>query len=86
MGADRALASAGREARTPSRNGLAGGRERDFVYGFDGLPVAAIAQEVSALLDRARLFLCLVARGRLCEYQIAVYGEIAATMIEAAED
>jgi hypothetical protein len=28
----------------------------------------------------------LVARGRLCEYQIAVYGEIAATMIEAAED
>jgi transposase len=69
MGADPTAASVGLAARSPTRNGTAIGRERDPVYGIHGLPVAAIAERVSAVFDGARLFLCLVAHRRVRQHQ-----------------
>ena len=69
MGADRAAPAAGFAPRASARNRPAIGRECDLVYGFHRLPVAAIAEGVSALFDRAELFLCVVARGGVCERQ-----------------
>ena len=63
MGADRAAPAAGFAPRASARNRPAIGRECDLVYGFHRLPVAAIAEGVSALFDCAELFLCVVARG-----------------------
>ena len=46
----------------PRETDLARRDGRDPVYGLDGLPVAAIAEGLSALFDGARLFLRMDAR------------------------
>lgn len=57
----------------PRETDLAGGGERDLVYGGDRLPMAAVAERVSAVFDRgAGVFLPLAGRRSTADQVLVV--------------
>src|ERR1700733_4432385 len=57
-------------SRASARNGPANGDECDPLHCVHRLPMAAVAQGLSILLDGAGLVLCVVARRNLCSAEL----------------